>query len=156
MATHNHPLLKTYGGMVQDLYEHIFPTPAQVKTGVEATLKILQSQGKKSNFGKYERAWILKLVCRDIQKHFKKFNVRSDPSDTIDLNLEPSPQDRLKRFRDYLRRLRIEDQLLLLLKDRFKMSDQEISCALEVPEESLHVRRQQSLRALEEWIWDHP
>jgi DNA-directed RNA polymerase specialized sigma24 family protein len=60
---------------------------------------------------------------------------------------------RFQQFDSYLHRLPVADQILLLLRDKFGIPYTELATALGVPEGSLKLRRQQALKALEDWLW---
>jgi DNA-directed RNA polymerase specialized sigma24 family protein len=71
----------------------------------------------------------------------------------ITLDASGNVSIRLKQFDLYFHRLIPEDQILLLLKDKYGIPYPEIATAMGIPEESLKIKRQQALRTLEEWLW---
>jgi DNA-directed RNA polymerase specialized sigma24 family protein len=86
------------------------------------------------------------------ERHARKLT----PSEQIELDSFENVPNRLKKFDSFFHRLTIEDQFLLLLKDKYGIPMAEIATALGTPEASLKLRRAQALRALDDWLWEQP
>ena len=63
-------------------------------------------------------------------------------------------EGRLKNFESYFHRLPVDDQILLLLRDKYGLPYHEIAATLVASEGSLKLKRQAALKCLDEWLWD--
>lgn len=118
-------------------------------------LRLKKLSRAKERFIEFERPWILRLWITELnQLRIRHHLEHSRFTNAQDAASRSSQTERLKGFPAFFRRLRIEDQILLLLRDRHGLDFDEIATALEQPAESLKLRRQQAYRALEEWIWE--
>jgi DNA-directed RNA polymerase specialized sigma24 family protein len=108
----------------------------------------------KEVYQRYARAWVLKgaieLLLEGIPKHGRTLT----PSEQVMLDANLNIPARLRQFESYLHKLNATDQVLLLLRDKYGLPYEEISPALGLTEGALKLKRQQALRAMEEWLWD--
>lgn len=152
-------LVRLYGDMVFDLCESVLESPANAQIVFRSILKAVETESKDLPFVQHARAWILGVACREILTFIRRRGRRRaeprDHTERMTIDALPEAAERLKRFPHYFRRLTPEDQLLLLLKDKFGLPYPEIAAALSVPENSLKVRRSLALLAIEEWIWEN-
>ena len=102
----------------------------------------------------FERAWILRVACERLIQPGRYPRRIVTPEEQIRLDAMEKISARLKNFDHYFHRLRPEDQILLLLRDKYGLDYAEIAAAMGLPEGSLKTRRSQALRALDEWLWD--
>jgi DNA-directed RNA polymerase specialized sigma24 family protein len=141
--------VNSYGDLIFDLCQSVLQNPSRSQTAFRRILKKIQSQRRtlKGRFQKgystYERSWILRIVCDDlIQSYHKGLS-----------SAAAAPSALQSDFETCFGHLVPEDQLLLLLKDKFGIPEDEISIAMNLPAGSLKIRRQQALRTLEEWMF---
>ena len=107
-----------------------------------------------ANYQKYARAWILReaidLLNQGVRKHGR--TLTSAEQVMLDANLDlPARQ---VQFESYLHKLKPSDHILLLLRDKYGLPQEEIGAALGLSEGAIKIKRQQALRSLEEWLWD--
>ncbi len=150
-------IVKKYGDLLFDLCETVLWSPINAQLALRSILKTVAKQRGnpklQENFQDHERAWILRIACERLRKDAARLGRRLTPSEQIELDSEQGASTRLHRFDRYFHRLNPEDQLLLLLRDKYGIPYVEISSAMGAPDGSLKVRRQHALRALEDWIW---
>lgn len=109
---------------------------------------------KPNRFIKHERARVVQISNEVISGFHKKSAPKAITPTQVMLDTAMSTEERMKNIGEYIRRLPFEDQMIVLLKDKFGLPYPEISAALNIPEGSVKIRRQQTLRALEDWIWN--
>lgn len=143
----------TYGDLLIDLCQTILSTAPQAQAAFRSILRKIRSEEKNEKFETHERAWVLKIACDRLLSFHPHEGCQVSPEEQIRLDASDDVAVRLKHFHSYFHRLRPEDQILLLLKDKYQISYSEIASALQIPEGSLKIKRQQALRALEEWLW---
>ena len=146
-------IIATHGDMLFDLCESILWDPAGVPYVFREILKELGKSLPSEGYKTYERAWVLRVAAEKLQDLSTRFSRVISPSEQIELDGKPETQ-RIKQFEHYFHRLDVTDRILFLLKDKYGLPLSEISNALGEPEGSLKLRRNQSLRTLEDWLWD--
>jgi DNA-directed RNA polymerase specialized sigma24 family protein len=144
-------IIKTHGDLIYDLCESILKNSVNSQLSFRKILQTIKRSRKTEQYVKYERAWILKIAVTQLRKTAGRY-VRQKSKDQVDPGQGAS--QRLKNFPLFFHRITIEDQILLILKDKYGIPYSEIAAALAVPEATLKVRRQYALRALEEWVWE--
>lgn len=148
-----HSYVEQYGDLIFDLCESTLWSPAQAQISFRIILKKIHTQILTQSFSKYERAWILRITASTLIELHREHGEKSSAQEQLQLDSESDIQKRLKHFFHYFRRLAVENQILLLLKNKHGLSFSEIAMILETPEGSLKVKHQQSLSILEEWLW---
>ncbi len=148
------PLLDSYGKIIFDLCRSMLSTQTHAQTTFRSIFKTLQSTPPARRFFEYERAWVLKTVCDRLLAFYPHAGRKVSAEEQIRLDANGNVNARFESFHSFFDRLRPEDQLLLLLREKHKIPLSEISMILGTPEGSLKVRRQLSLKHLEEWIWN--
>lgn len=148
------PIVQQYGDLVFDLCESILWSPINAQVAFRAILKSIRKGLDSNQYNRYERSWLLKIACSHLRVLSDRHGRKITASQRIELDSNPSLQTRLKNFDYYFHRLQTDDQLLLLLRDKYGIPYSEISSAMGIPEGSIRVMRQQALRALEEWLWN--
>ena len=146
-------IVHVYGDLIFDLCESVLWSPDNAQIAFRNVLKKLKAGSSDNGFSAYERAWVLRVTCEDLRALTKKFGTSLTPSEQIHLDSNANINARLEDFEFYFRRLDIDDQLVMLLRDKYGLPYDEISASLGIPEGSIRVKRQQALRALEEWLW---
>ena len=146
--------IQSYGDLLFDLCESVLVSPMNAQIAFRSILKKIRAGRRLHKFRTYERNWVLRIACDLLLKFSREFGHHVSPEEQIKLDSNSSVKIRFKEFDSYFHRLMPEDQLLLLLKDKLEIPYSEISVAMSIPEGSLKVRRQQALRALEEWLWN--
>ncbi len=143
-----------YGDLIFDLCESVLWNPTYAQLAFRAILKALRSGVRLNSFVKYERSWVLKVTCEKLIALVRQQDFTASAQQQIQLDAKEDTEHRIKNFEFYFHRLKPEAQLLMLLKDKHQISDLEIASALGTPLEALKVQRQQSLKTLEEWLWN--
>jgi DNA-directed RNA polymerase specialized sigma24 family protein len=148
-------VVQQYGDLLFDLCESILWSPTNAQLAFRAILREIKSTQEKNKYTEYERPWVLRIASKKLLEIANKHGRRLTPSEQIMLDATLKFDARIKQFDSYFHRLSAEDQLLLLLRDKFGLSYQEIASATGIPEGSIKMRRQQSLRTIEEWLWEN-
>ncbi|MCM2324587.1 MAG: hypothetical protein NDJ90_15110 [Oligoflexia bacterium] len=147
-------LVERYGDLLFDLCESVLWSPANAQLAFRSILKALKRRLSDAPSGNHERAWTLRIACEELLQKVPRLGRTLSADEQIQLDAAQEISERLKNFDAYFHRLSAEDQILLLLKDKYGVPLPEIAVALRSPEGSLKIRRQLALRALEEWLWD--
>lgn len=147
-------IVRLYGDMVFDLCESVLWSPANAQLAFRSILKDLRKRRPSNLYESHQRAWILRVAVDRLRVFAARNKPQISASEQIELDANPDPNDRLRRFDRYFHRLLLEEQILLLLKDKYGIPYPEIAAATGIPEGSLKVQRQQALLALEEWLWE--
>jgi DNA-directed RNA polymerase specialized sigma24 family protein len=147
-------VVQLYGDLLFDLCESILWSPSNAQIAFRSILRQVKSKRGSNLYQTHERTWVLRVACSQLRSYAQRHGRRLTPSEQIMLDASFDMNARLKQFDSYFHRLTTEDQLLLLLRDKYGIPYPEIAAAMETPEGSLKIRRQQALRTLEEWLWD--
>lgn len=147
-------LIQRYGDLIFDLCESVLWSSQNAHLAFRQIAKELQKRSSHETYSHYERAWILRIAVNHLQSFARKYARQPTPAEKIELDSNENVSRRIHHFNSYFHRLSIEDQIVLLLKDKFGVPYPEIASAMGLPEGSLKIRRQQALRTLEEWLWD--
>ncbi len=147
-------LVTSYGDLLFDLCESILWSPINAQLAFRAILKKLKASLGQELYETHQRAWVLRIACTQLLSFARRNARKVTPAEQIQVDGSKSIGMKLNQFDFYFHRLFVEDQVLLLLHDKYSLPFSEISSAMAIPEDSLKVRRQQALRTLEEWIWD--
>jgi len=105
-------------------------------------------------YSRYARSWVLRKATQLLTEGIPKHGRALTPSEQVMLDANLNIPGRLKEFESYLHKLSPDDQLLLLFRDKYGLPYEEIAPILELTEGALKLKRQQALRAMEEWLWD--
>lgn len=146
-------IVQLYGDLVFDLCESVLWNPVNAQLAFRSIVKAIRSQQKGHGFVDHERAWVLQITCRQLLDISPRQTRKLTSSEQIELDATEGVTSRLKQFDSYFHRLPAEDQILMLLRDKYGLPYAEISAALGLPEPNLKVRRSHALRSLEEWLW---
>jgi len=147
-------IIETYGDLIYDLCETILWSSNYAQIAFKTIMKEIKKNLKLEPYQKYERTWILGIVHTKLLALSKKYGKNLSPAEKIMLDQGLDSNARLQQFESYFHRLSIENQVLLLLRDKYTIPYDEIAGAFNCPVGSLKISRQQSLRALEEWVWN--
>jgi DNA-directed RNA polymerase specialized sigma24 family protein len=147
-------LIECYGDMIFDLCESVLWSSQNAQLAFRLIAKDLKKRRKWNIFKNYERTWVLRVTYKNLLLFAEKHARRPTPFEKIELDANQNISVRLNHFNEYFHRLCLDDQILLLLKDKYGLPYPEISSAMNISEGSLKIRRQQALRTLEEWLWD--
>lgn len=150
----NDHYVRTYGDLLFDLCEAVLWNPLHAQIAFRSILKKVRSGLRFHTYSTFERSWVLKIAYKRLLHFSERYGYQVSPDEQIRLDANESVSTRLKQFGSYFHRLNAEDQLLLLLKDKYGIPYFEIANAMGTPEGTLKVRRQQALRTLEEWLWN--
>lgn len=149
------PVIRNHGDLLFDLCQSVLWSSQDAQHAFRSILKGLQrtrANGAPA-FKEYERAWVLRLACDQLRSRHFRSPRKLTASEQLELDAAMGVQQRLRRFDGYFHRLPLDDQLILLLHDKYGIPFSEVAAIMGTPEGSLKVWRQQALRALEDWIW---
>lgn len=147
-------LLQNYGDLLFDLCESALWSPGSAQVAFRSILKKLVRQKKSLAFIENERGWVLAVAFAELKRLARNHGRKLSASEQIQLDGNTNVSSRLKQFESYFQRLSFDDQMLLILRDKYGLPYREIASATGFPEGTIKVRRQQALRTLEEWVWD--
>lgn len=147
--------VRSYGDLLFDLCESILSSTSNAQIAFRSILKKIRAGSRFQKYSNYERSWVLRIACDKLLNFHRQDGRKVSAEEQIILDANENLALRLKQFNSYFHRLKPEDQILLLLKDKYGIPYPEIAIAMGIPEGSLKVRRQQALRALEEWLWNN-
>lgn len=139
-------LIKTYEDLIFDICKTILKKSINVNTVFRSILKKIRKTYYKSNYIQYERSWILRIIYKQLLDFYKCYGKRI-------LELNERKQENNDSFEFFFSLLSLEDQLLLLLKNKFKIPFSEISSAFLISEDSIKVKYQLALHTIEERMW---
>ena len=147
-------ILQLYGDLVFDLCTSLLWNSNNAQISFRSILKEIRRSVSEQRFEQFERAWVLKIACRKLRTHAVKYARKLTPSEQIMLDASMNIEGRLKNFESYFHRLPVDDQILLLLRDKYGLPYHEIAATLVASEGSLKLKRQAALKCLDEWLWD--
>lgn len=147
-------IVRLYGDLIFDLCESVLWSPANAQLALRSILKEIRKRHPANAYEHHQRAWVLRVALTELKSFAARHKPRLTASEQIELDANPDAEDRLRHFGSFFRRLPQDDQILLLLKDKYGIPYPEIASALGVPESSLKIQRQQALLALDEWLWE--
>lgn len=147
-------VVQLYGDLLFDLCESVLWSPVQAQNAFRSILKEIKATRPADRFTENERAWILRIAFERLSKLGPQVARKVTSSEQMRLDASPNIASRLKSFEIYFHRLTIEEQVVLLLRDKYGLPYGEISSATEIPEASLKTIRGQALRRLESWLWE--
>ena len=147
-------VLQLDGDLLFDLCEAVLWSPITAQLAFRGILKSIRRQAQPQGYKEHERAWVLQIACDKLLNLSARHGRKLTSSEQIKLDSSDTVVSRLQQLDSYFHRLTTQDQILLLLRDKYGLPYPEISTALEIPEGSIKLRRAQALRALEEWLWD--
>ena len=149
-------VIQLYGDLLYDLCESVLWNPVTAQLTFRSIMKsIRRNTSADLSFQEYERPWVLRIATQELLKLAASHQRRLTPSEQIQLDSDQDPLSRLKLFGSYFHRLSADDQVLLLLRDKYGLPYPEISTALGRPEGTVKTQRAQAIRALENWLWDN-
>ena len=145
--------VRLYGDLLFDLCETVLWSPSNAQLAFRAIMKEIRRTRSANQYTDHERAWILRIACTQLRAFSMRLGRKLTPSEQIMLDASMTLESRMKQFDSYFHRLSADDQLLLLLRDKYGIPYSEVAAAMGLPEGSLKMKRQQALRTLDEWIW---
>ena len=147
-------LVQNYGDLLFDFCSSILWSQSGAQTAVRIILKDLEKRISTQTFGTFERTFVLQVTCDKLKKLVTRLGRHLSASEQIMLDATLDAPGRLKYFDSYFHRLNVEDQMLLLMRNKYELTYAEIADVLQTPQGSLRIKHQQAIRALEEWLWD--
>lgn len=147
-------IVQNHGDLIFDFCESILRSPANAQIIFRNTLKDVKKTAAEYLNTKNERSFALKITYMNIKNFADKHLLQPSNEERLQIDTGMPTAARLKHFESYLQRLPTDDQVLLLLRDKYGLTYAEIATTMGIPEQSLRMRRQQALRTLEEWLWD--
>ncbi len=142
--------------LVQDLLTYLCHDQTQITHITKNVLKSIKKNYSKNHFKEYERHWILKTTL-DHAKNSLNQNTRKELTpEEIKLDTEGNAKQRLAHFYFYYERLTLSEKSILILRDQFGLSTDEVATITQIPEGAMQVKRNQAISKLAEWIWNTP
>lgn len=148
-----HQIVRLYGDLIFDLCTSTLRNGAGAQFAFRSIVKELQATAPRDAYETHQRAWALRVTIQQLRVLHPRHGVHLTPDELIALDSEANLDRRLAQFDRYFQRIPLEDQILLLLRDKYGIPYPELAAALGLPEGSIQVQRRQTLRALEESIW---
>jgi DNA-directed RNA polymerase specialized sigma24 family protein len=149
-------VVQLYGDLLFDLCESVLWSSHQAQLAFRSILREVRRAFRGKRYTDYERAWILRIAFERLKKASRQHSRKVTASEQIQMDANQNVAARLKQFDLYFHRLTTEDQILLLLRDKYGLPYPEIATVLGLPEGSLKQQRLQALRSLDDWIWAEP
>lgn len=140
--------------MIFDLCQSVLWSKSNAQVAFREIAREIRKTSASEVYQHHERAWILEVTCRKLIRLATKHSRKLSPSEQIMLDATLTVDSRLGLFDSYFHRLGPQDQLVLLLRDKYQIPFSEIASALRTSEGSLKLRRQHALRTMEEWLWN--
>lgn len=144
-------VVRLYGDLLFDLCESVLWSPSQTQNAFRAILKEIGNQNE--HYKENERAWILRIAFQKLKELSVIHARKVTSSEQIEIEANPSVATRLKHFPLYFHRLTTEEQIVLLLRDKYGLPYDEVATSTGLPEGTIKSVRQQALRTLEGWLW---
>jgi hypothetical protein len=104
-------------------------------------------------FKKYERVGCLRIALKTLSRQNISRSASQDRFESLTQTKTVSGEDRLREFFPSLEQLPLEDQCLLILRDKHQLSWDELCGVFDLDRPSLEFRYVQALRALSRRIW---
>ncbi len=146
-------IIERHGDLVHDLCESVLWGSQSSQTVLRSIFRELKAEHRFNKYSQHERAWVLHVACERLRDVSREHARKITATEQLQLDASDRTADRLKKFDFYFHRLPVNDQMVLLLRDKYGLPYTEIAAVLSSPEGSLKIRRQQALRTLEDWIW---
>jgi DNA-directed RNA polymerase specialized sigma24 family protein len=146
-------LIKTYGDLLFDLCESLLWSPAYAQLAFRSIIKVLKKKRSIQHFVDHERSWVLRIAFEELRDFSQRHARKVTASEQIEMDSSQTVALRLTQFDRYFHRLGYDEQILLLLRDKYGIPFGEIASAMGTPEASLKLKRQHALRTLEDWLW---
>jgi RNA polymerase sigma factor (sigma-70 family) len=147
---------RNFGDMVYDLFYSVLWNHRGARTLHLGFWKKLDRELRQHPkfYQQNARAWVLKRAIGELIRSHRSLGRVMSASEQVMLDANLDIPARLRQFESYLHKLSVRDHALLLLRDKYGLPFSEIAAAMGMPEGALRVQHQQSLRSLEEWLWD--
>ena len=146
--------VQRFGDLIYDLAHSVLWSKSSAENCTQETVRLLVRESSRGMaFEQWERSWVISRALKKIRQMAPRHSRELTPAEQIMLDNTPSSQDRLELLESFLHRLPIELHIVLLLRDKYGLQYDEIAAALETPESTIRIGRQQALQTLEEWIW---
>jgi DNA-directed RNA polymerase specialized sigma24 family protein len=147
-------IVHSYGDLLFDLCESLLASPAQALLAFRAILRRIKATPHDAAYESHERAWVLRVAFETLKKQTGRHGKTVSASEQIEVDAAKGVASKMKHFDRFFHRLTPDDQILLLLRDKYGLPYGEIASAMATPEGSLKMQRQNCLRTLEEWLWE--
>ena len=147
-------VVQHYGDLLFDLCESVLWSSHQAQNAFRSIIKEVKNTAPEEKYSDHERAWVLRIAFERLKKLSLQDTRKVTASEQIELDASPSVALRLKHLDVYFHRLTTEEQIILLLRDKYGLPYGEIANATGLPEGTLKGVRGQALRRLESWLWE--
>lgn len=142
-----------HGDLVFDLCQSVLWSQPNAKIAFRQIIRQVAATKNSAQYVRYERLWIMRLTVETLRKVAHRYGRKLSASERMMLDASLDVEGRIRQFDSYFHRLETDDQILLLLRDKYAMSFTEIAAIMQMPEGSLQIKRQQAMRVLEEMLW---
>ncbi len=147
---------RRYGDLLFDLCNSLLWARGPAQLAFQNSIRILAHTAPRHSYHDHERAWAIKEAYSQIRASYERRSKKSPPIASTAWDQDLLLEAKLQRLSKYLQRLPLEDQCLLLLKEKHQLPFEEIALILDLTPDALKFKRQQALKTLEEWIWNSP
>lgn len=146
-------VVEKYGDLLYDVCHSVLWSHSNAQVAFREIIKTIKATPANERFEKYQRAWILRISYEVLSKYSSKYARTQTPAERMMLDATKDLNLRIAQFDSFFHRLTMDEQYILLLRDKHGISDQELGAIMNLPEGSVKLRREQALRTLEDWIW---
>jgi DNA-directed RNA polymerase specialized sigma24 family protein len=147
---------ENYGDFIYDLFRSILWNSKGADTLYLSFWNQMDRELSQSTqtYERHARAWVVSAAVKTLLAGAPKLGRTLTASEQVMLDAHLNVPARLRQFESYLHKLGVSDQILLLLRDKYGLPYSDIAPAMGYSEGALKIKRQQALRAMEEWLWD--
>lgn len=137
--------IQNHGDLLYDLCYSVLNEFEATKSTLHKIFKTLYKENQKYHYNEYAQDWVLCLAVRELLSYSKRL-----PHEKIELLSESTDH---AKFDYYFYSLSIHDRILLILRDKFKLSYENISRILLKPAETIELKRVQLIHQLWEQVY---
>src|SRR4051812_34894037 len=127
-------IIERYGDLVYDLCESILWGSSAAQVIIRSIFRELKAEHKFNRYSQHERAWVLHVACERLRNLSHDHARKLSSSDQLKLDATDKASTKLQQFDSYFHRLPVDDQMVLLLRDKYGLPSPEIAAILTVPE----------------------
>ncbi|MBL7716060.1 MAG: hypothetical protein JNL01_11400 [Bdellovibrionales bacterium] len=145
----------TYGDLIFDLSQSVLWSRPNAQIAFRRVLKTLYRSSLLGRYARYEKIWVIRATVNCLMEMAPRYGRTLSSAERMMLDGSFDAEGRIRQIDSYFHRLNHEDQILLILRDKYELSFEDVSACMNLPVGSLKLKRAQALKALDEMIWDH-
>lgn len=149
------PFVERYGELIFDIAWSVTEDIHLTQIVFRNTFRKLLKQRSSHSFEHYERPYIMRIAVNEILRVAGRATRPELQELRFTLDARATADERLGELGFFLRRLGVEDRVLILLREKYGFSYAEIAAVMSIPEDSARLRRLQSIKLLASWVWEN-